>query len=144
MSIRCSSNNCFNPSFPCSPWELVLQLFYSPFLFLDENLRIHRRRAKRTHITPCGFVKVRLMHLFAVRTSYYERLVFFWFCHIDYDFFPLIEAMISRKFSSPASKFSTISTASSSGSGRLSRSAKDLSLIQVMSRLVLSRLIISS
>ena len=77
MSIRCSSNNCFNPSFPCSPWELVLQLFYSPFLFLDENLRIHRCRANGTHITPCGFIKVRLMHLLAIGTSDNEWLFVF-------------------------------------------------------------------
>jgi hypothetical protein len=54
------------------------------------------------------------------------------------------EAIIALKLSSPASKFSTISNASSSGSGRLSRSARDLSFSQVMSKDVLSRAMISS
>lgn len=53
-------------------------------------------------------------------------------------------AIIARKLSKPASKFSTISKANTSGSGRLSRSAKDLSFSQVMSKEVLSRAIISS
>ena len=52
--------------------------------------------------------------------------------------------IISLKLTSPASKFSTIDSANSSGSGRLSRSARDLSFIQVISRLVLSLAVISS
>jgi hypothetical protein len=52
--------------------------------------------------------------------------------------------IISLKLSSPASRFSIISAAKSSGSGRLSRSARDLSFCQVISRLVLSREVISS
>ena len=43
------------------------------------------------------------------------------------------------RLSRPASRFSMISSASSSGSGRLSRSVRLLSLSQKMSRLVLSR-----
>jgi hypothetical protein len=42
-------------------------------------------------------------------------------------FFPFNEAITALKLSSPASRFSTISSASSSGSGRLSKSANDLS-----------------
>ena len=41
-------------------------------------------------------------------------------------------SIILLKLSSPASKFSTISSASSSGSGRLSKSASDLSFIHVI------------
>jgi hypothetical protein len=52
--------------------------------------------------------------------------------------------IISLKLSNPTSKFSIISAARSSGSGRLSRSARDLSFSQVISRLVLSQAIISS
>jgi hypothetical protein len=60
----------------------------------------------------------------------------------DYSFtFSL--TIISLKLSNPASRFSIISAARSPGSGRLSRSARDLSLSQVISRLVLSRAIIS-
>ena len=49
-----------------------------------------------------------------------------------------------RKLSRPASRFSMISAARSSGSGRSSRSVRLLSLSQKMSRLVLSRVMISS
>ena len=48
-------------------------------------------------------------------------------------------SIISLKLSSPASIFSIISVAKTSGSGRLSRSVKLLSLSQKISRLVLSR-----
>ena len=44
-----------------------------------------------------------------------------------------------RRLSTPASRFSMISSASSSGSGRLSRSVRLLSFSQKTSRLVLSR-----
>src|SRR3990170_6997209 len=57
--------------------------------------------------------------------------------------YPLNDDNISLKFSSPASIFSMISEARVSGSGRLSKSARDLSFSHVMSRLVLSRLMIS-
>ena len=50
----------------------------------------------------------------------------------------------SRKLLRPASRLSMISSARSSGSGRLSRSVRLLSLSQKMSRLVLSRALISS
>lgn len=53
-------------------------------------------------------------------------------------------AKTSRKLFSPASRFSMISSASSSGSGRLSRSVRLLSLSQNTSRLVLSRAFSSS
>ncbi len=53
-------------------------------------------------------------------------------------------AIIARKLSKPASMFSTISKANSSGSGKLSKSANDLSFNQVISKLVLSLTIISS
>ena len=49
-----------------------------------------------------------------------------------------------RKLARPASRFSMISAARSSGSGRSSRSVRLLSLSQKMSRLVLSRAMISS
>ena len=48
-------------------------------------------------------------------------------------------ARTRRKLLRPASRFSMISSARSSGSGRLSRSVRLLSLSQKMSRLVLSR-----
>jgi hypothetical protein len=47
-------------------------------------------------------------------------------------------AIIALKPSSALSKFSTISSANTSGSGRLSKSASDLSFSQVMSKEVLS------
>ena len=53
-------------------------------------------------------------------------------------------ARTSRKLFSPASRFSMISSASSSGSGKLSRSVRLLSLSQNTSRLVLSRALSSS
>ena len=53
-------------------------------------------------------------------------------------------ASTSRKLLRPASRFSMISSARSSGSGRLSKSVKLLSRSQKMSRLVLSRDTISS
>ncbi len=56
----------------------------------------------------------------------------------------LMVSMIFLKLSSPASMFSMISLARISGSGRLSRSDKLLSLSQKISRLVLSRAMISS
>ena len=52
--------------------------------------------------------------------------------------------IISLKLSIPDCKFSMISSASTSGSGRLSRSVRLLSFIQVMSKLVLSRSTISA
>lgn len=57
---------------------------------------------------------------------------------------PFITSIISSKLSIPALKFSIISFASTSGSGRLSRSVRLSSLSQVMSRLVLSLSTISS
>ncbi len=56
----------------------------------------------------------------------------------------LTTSMIARKLSRPASIFSIISLARISGSGRLSRSARLWSLSQKMSRLVLSRAMISA
>ena len=53
-------------------------------------------------------------------------------------------AKTSRKLLRPASRSSMISSARSSGSGRLSRSVRLLSLSQKMSRLVLSRALRSS
>lgn len=53
-------------------------------------------------------------------------------------------AATARKLASPASRFSIISPARSSGSGRLSRSARLLSFNQKISRLVLSRATICS
>ena len=53
-------------------------------------------------------------------------------------------AISSLKLSIADCRFSMISIARTSGSGKLSRSAKDLSLIQKISKLVLSRLRISS
>jgi hypothetical protein len=53
-------------------------------------------------------------------------------------------AKTSRKLFNPASRFSMISSASSSGSGKLSRSVRLLSLSQKTSRLVLSRAVSSS
>ena len=50
---------------------------------------------------------------------------------------------ISRKLFNPASMFSIISSTRSSGSGRLTRSASDLSFSQKISRLVLSLAMIS-
>ncbi len=52
--------------------------------------------------------------------------------------------MIALKPAKPASRFSIISSAKTSGSGKLSKSARDLSFNQVISSDVLSRAIISS
>ena len=49
------------------------------------------------------------------------------------------DAKTDRKLSNPASRFSMISSARSSGSGRLSRSVRLLSFSQNRSRLALSR-----
>ncbi len=59
-------------------------------------------------------------------------------------YFPFIVTIISSKLSIPDFKFSIMSFANKSGSGKLSRSVRLLSFIQVISRLVLSRSIISS
>lgn len=59
-------------------------------------------------------------------------------------YFTFNEAITALKLSKPASRFSTISKASSSGSGRLSRSASDVCFSQVMSKDVLSLATISS
>ena len=56
---------------------------------------------------------------------------------------PFIVSIISLKLFSPASMFSIISFAKTSGSGKLSRSVRLLSLIQNISKLVLSLSIIS-
>ena len=53
-------------------------------------------------------------------------------------------ASTSRKLSRPASRFSMICSASSFGSGRLSKSIRFLSLSQKTSRLVLSQAVSSS
>ena len=58
--------------------------------------------------------------------------------------FSLIVSIISLKLFNPDSKFSIISLAKISGSGRLSKSVRLLSLIQKMSRLVLSLAMMSS
>ncbi len=58
--------------------------------------------------------------------------------------FPFKAATISSKSSIAERKFSKISFANTSGSGKSSRSVRLLSFIQVMSKLVLSRCIISS
>lgn len=59
-------------------------------------------------------------------------------------YFPFIVTIISSKLSIPALRFSMMSFANKSGSGKLSRSVRLLSFIQVMSKLVLSLSIISS
>ena len=51
---------------------------------------------------------------------------------------------MALKLSNPASKFSTISKANTSGSGRLSKSASDLSFNHIISKDVLSLAMISS
>ncbi len=60
------------------------------------------------------------------------------------NYFPLMTTIISLKLSTADSRFSIMSLANKSGSGRLSRSARLLSFSQVISRLVLSRFTISS
>jgi hypothetical protein len=73
-----------------------------------------------------------------------------WTCKCAYDcglaicHFAFNVNITSLKLARPAPKFSIISSANSSGSGRLSRSASDLSLSQEMSKLVLSLAMISS
>jgi len=62
---------------------------------------------------------------------------------VNYSFLFIVN-IISLKLSKPASKFSIMSPAKTSGSGRLSRSASDLSFIQDISNEVLSLVIISS
>ncbi len=59
-------------------------------------------------------------------------------------YFPFIVTIISSKLSIPALRFSMMSFANKSGSGKLSRSVRLLSFIQVISKLVLSLSIISS
>lgn len=61
----------------------------------------------------------------------------------SYLFLSFNPAITALKRSSAPSKFSTISSANSSGSGRLSKSARDLSFIQVMSKEVLSLAMVS-
>gem|GEM_PF-4136817 len=83
---------------------------------------------------------------FCIASSFFAAMNFpkvsnFW--KVGYPSYRSVAAT-SRKLAKPASRFSIISSASTSGSGRLSRSAKDWSLSQVMSRLVLSRAMISS
>ena len=69
--------------------------------------------------------------------------IFFLRLRIAY-YFLLNAAIIALKLSSPASMFSIMSLANTSGSGKLSRSANDLSFSHVISKLVLSLAIMSS
>jgi len=66
------------------------------------------------------------------------------FCLLCFGYFPFIVNIISSKLSIHALRFSMMSFANKSGSGKLSRSVRLLSFIQVMSKLVLSLSIISS
>ena len=70
-------------------------------------------------------------------------VIFYFYCNSS-EFVPFIVSIISLKLFKPDSMFSIISLAKISGSGKLSKSVRLLSLSQKISKLVLSLASISS